>query len=434
MSFKFAAKVCLVLAFGFGLDGPKLCSGQDLGVIPGTDVTSWMKVAAHYRSGIEALTSANFNPNSNELYGRGRLRMDMALTDPDDRIGFYLQVQDSRVIGLAGGASRADLRDPFDFQQAYWELKPASGSAFSLRLGRQEMPLGSGSLVGDAGWGNTGGVFDAAKLNWNRHGLSFTLFAASPIVPSVSNLDWHDPHQWLYGSYVTIPSRSERLSVDVYLLDKHVTQHALVVGSNIYVPGVRVSGRFSSGMDYSAELTRQWGDKGLLPVRAWGAHLNAGYTFQRLFLQPRLSTGFDYASGSHQDGRFGTFDQLYPGLHGLYGVADLFGFQNLEDFRSGFDLHPRNNLTIAVQDHALRLATGSDGLYGPSGALLVAAPGQSRFGRNIGNEIDITGAYQAVTHWQLGLGFGHLFTSDYLHAATRANAVSFPYVYSDISF
>jgi CHASE3 domain len=59
------------------------------------------------------------------------------------------------------------------------------------------------------------------------------------------------------------------------------------------------------------------------------------------------------------------------------------------------------NVIVALQDHFLRPATRTYGLYGPDRALHLAAPCQSHFGRNIGNEIDVTGAYQALNHWQL---------------------------------
>jgi hypothetical protein len=92
------------------------------------------------------------------------------------------------------------------------------------------------------------------------------------------------------------------------------------------------------------------------------------------------------------------------------------------------------NVTVALQDHFLRLATRTDGLYGPDRTLHFAAPYQSHFGRNIGNEIDVAGAYQTLNRWQLGLGISHLFAGDHLRSVSKTNAVSLPYIYSAISF
>jgi len=92
--------------------------------------------------------------------------------------------------------------------------------------------------------------------------------------------------------------------------------------------------------------------------------------------KPHLMGEYDYATGNtHRNAqRIGTFDQQYPSNHNAFGLVDLFGFQNIKQYRLNMDLNPYRELTLLFQGESLHAATKFDGLYSSAGSPFVNAP------------------------------------------------------------
>ena len=70
-----------------------------------------------------------------------------------DWISVYAQVQDARSWGSELNTLTDAGADAFDMHQGYVDM--GRTTAFTARLGRQEMPLADERLVGAVGWSNT---------------------------------------------------------------------------------------------------------------------------------------------------------------------------------------------------------------------------------------------------------------------------------------
>jgi hypothetical protein len=129
---------------------------------------------------------------------------------------------------------------------------------------------------------------------------------------------------------------------------------------------------------------------------------------------PRIGAEFDYASGASTTDltKRGTYDQLYPSNHDVFGLVDLFGFQNIRQQRLNLDLTPKRYLTLLLQAGRLDLASSSDAVYSSSGAILIPAPAGGFANRALGTEIDASAKYLFGESVVLNIGMGHLFPAN----------------------
>ena len=117
---------------------------------------------------------------------------------------------------------------------------------------------------------------------------------------------------------------------------------------------------------------------------------------------------------------------MYPTAHDRFGIADLFGWQNIVADRAGLTLEPRHRWTMTAQYLDLRLASASDSLYNTSGAPIVAdATGRS--GTQVGREFDAYSWYELNRHVNVGVGVGHLQGGEFLQRTVKGPNYNYPY-------
>ncbi len=213
--------------------------------------------------------------------------------------------------------------------QAYIEVRDLFGSPLQLRLGRQEITLGSGWLVGNNNnLPEFGGLsFDAARLTW-----ATDQFSADALWAKLAEQfnSWNDGDRdlfALYGSYTGL----EAVAFDLYwilLRDSAYLEDtdATWLGEQIegwlglddyettylHTIGGRVHGE-SGGFDYNLEGAYQFGNASRVGALfrpfgygdadadfgAWAGDLELGYTFDHR-LQPRVWLGAAYFGGEDE--------------------------------------------------------------------------------------------------------------------------------------
>src|SRR5262249_20399992 len=127
------------------------------------------------------------------------------------------------------------------------------------------------------------------------------------------------------------------------------------------------------------------------------------------------------------DGRRGTFDQLYPTGHDKIGLSDQVGWRNVEHGRAGIEMKPSKKLATSASYHAWWLASRHDGLYNAAGAL-VARVANGSAGRFVGQEADVQGTYPINPQMQLAVGYAHIFPGSFLKNTTPGKPYNFSYV------
>ena len=342
--------------------------------------------------------------------------------------------------------------DDADIHQAFIDVSPfnyqTDGFGLTLRLGRQELSFDKQKLVGPLDWANTRRTWDGGAALFQFEQYKAELFWVRPVVVDAKQLDQSDEQTNFIGAYLTHPlfSKDHNYSIFTYYLNRsRDTKPAFAAAATEFNPdhqkgdtdrvtvGTRVWGKFFSNFDYDVEGGVQVGRLADNDIFAGYVSAEAGYTFADIFAKPRISLGYDYASGDDRpgDGQSNTFDQLFPTGHLYFGYLDFVGRQNVDAGNITITTTPTPELKIWTSWHYFCLASGNDALYNASGQALRYSPTGSA-GTNIGNEFDITGTYQLGRHTTFLLGYGIFCPGDFIKNTGKSEVAQM--VYTSVEF
>lgn len=283
--------------------------------------------------------------------------------------------------------------------QGYIDLKlPTDAGLGTLRVGRQEIPLGSLHLMGTRDGANVRRSFDAVRASWATPKNRVDAFIGHPVnIKKGSFDDDTDNSQKIWGLYATTPVAPLASSIDLYTFGFENNDSTYTQGSGSerrYTVGSRIFGG-ASGFDWDNEAAYQFGEfspnGASRTIRAWSASAHAGYTASTWMWRPRFGGKMGIASGDKnpRDGELNTFNAMYPKLpylteNGLVAPA------NLIDIHPSVTLTPTDTLSVDLSWDAMWRQQKQDGFYlGPMKPVKNSTQG-SRF---IGNQ------YQIATQW-----------------------------------
>ena len=372
------------------------------------DLPNWLSLDLELRSRTEAQTAINFLPGISPLYDLTRLRIGVGVKAPK-YFSAYLQTQDSHALGLPLRYVASNMRNFFDFRQAYLRLDIAKTTTF---VGRQELRFGDERLIGISNWTNNSRTFDVIRTVIGNPENHIDLFSGSVVQVRPTQLDTPRGGFDLHGAYATLTTLVPHVRLEPYVLMKTpaVTSRQGIVGRETLVaPGIRMTGKLPAHFDYSLEGVLERGAFANDSIRASGGYVKAGYTLHSLPWRPHIQAEYDYASGDprRNPSVVRTFDQFFPSNHDVFGLTDVFGWQNIVQKRLNIDFHPAKSLYVLLHGETLDVASTNDSVYSSGGGVLVHPP-SGGFGSNrIGTEVD--GALQYAWKripllWELGMG------------------------------
>jgi hypothetical protein len=275
-------------------------------------------------------------------FGEQRTRLNVR-ADFTDQVSAFIELdsydiwgEDFRSNYLTGIDSRGVTNDDVEVYQAYIEANEMFGYPLRLRIGRQEIQLGSGWLVGtnDKGAFFTGLSFDGVRATYATDLFSVDAIWAKLCETSPLEEDGDTDMYALYASYLGI----ENITLDAYaiwvrdawgLADTYNGWFGNAVEdlfdvddydvTNLYTFGLRGAGTFGA-FDFEAEAAYQTGDAGMVgylwngaapygdddaEFDSWAANVELGYTFD-MDMQPRVFIGGAYFGGEdNRDLSFG---------------------------------------------------------------------------------------------------------------------------------
>lgn len=343
-------------------------------------------------------------------------------------------------------------------RQAWVGLGDPKEFPLTLKAGRQELIYGDQRLVGTADWLNIGRTFDAVKLRYESPAVRLEAFASQPVIPDRYEFDESDAHDRFSGLYAStrklIPIQETQLYFLAHNVDERsATEQAdklypLASPRDIYTFGGRVKSLplALGGWDYELEAAGQFGrfkssnTSPSLEQRAFAVHAGLGYTWTNAPGTPRLGLEYNFASGDSnpKDGTHGTFDNLFPSNHGLYGIMDFFSWQNMQNVRLGASIKPLRNLTVRLDGYAFWLANTQDYFYAANGAPRKTGGYalNPTAGNYMGAELDLSGSYAITEYASAQAGLGFFFPGDYPKESLAAGggAASANYVFGQFSF
>lgn len=395
---------------------------------------TYLKADVQLRYRLESKDNFDFNDTreDKDVYHLIRTRVGLTLT-PVKQVEAYVQMQDARVFDMqdyaeSAVAHYADLRqiyvsliDVLELQGLFLHTK--------LTFGRQSLHYGAGRLLGDPDWSNIGQTFDAGRigLKWEERRVNLDLFAGN-FTANKSPREGNDLYDrstrdsiaGYYGSWEI----DKKLIVEQYVINRKTNKNVLFGPSGSheldeYTLGGRIIAKELKGFDYEFELAGQGGEFDDQDISALMGIALVGYTFE-IPWKPRIGFEFDYASGDNDptDGTRHIFDNLYPANHNHYGYMDLFGLQNINDYRYSLSVNPMTNLKLSADYHILYLDTSKDSLY--SAGRTVSRTAIGAVNSHAGNEIDLLASYKINKFAAFSVGYSHFFAGKYL-AGTGAN-------------
>jgi hypothetical protein len=290
-----------------------------------------------------------------------------------------------------------------DVDQAYISIKDGQAT---VTLGRQNIVKGDQKIIGAGQWGNIAKSFD---------GVRFANKSIDGFVGKMGTNSTLYPHSWLaYGAY-TSPYGETMLS---YKQDEAAVKdlEAWTLDHRYEKP----IGNFK----IVAEGALQIGHNQNKDIEAWMGSAKVSYK-----VNPKVSAfvAANIASGGGSSKVQRTFDQVYAALHAPFGAMDTTGLRNMQHIGCGFDLKPTKKLDMQLYYSILQLQDKTDAWYGSGGAINKTYSGGSYLdatgsrGRDLGQEIDLTGNYQLTKELQLNFGVAMFMPGSYVKSFQSGN-------------
>ncbi len=380
-------------------------------------------------------------------------------------------------IGTVSSQNNAASGNGVDLHQGYILVKNLFLPGLSLKAGRQEIIYGDHRLFGNFNWSQVGNSFDAVKLShstqmvdvdvfWARIAETETGGGCAGLAANCSGVLFNatgtkgTTSQDIYGLYVTLkPIQSWTIEPYYFLLQDTRSVATLTgacapvacsFGNTPQAPdqtrstlGGRINGK-AAGLDATGELAWQFGgigNSGAAPVtqnhtmhiNAWAGAFRAGYTFDPVPMKPRVGVEVTYASGDNcqhsgaggastcnANGKFNTFDNLYPTNHFKFGAMDLGSWRNMVTYQGVFDVKPDAVSKLQVNFAILRLANHLDNWY-RAGQVAYGVTSGANTASSIGRELDIHYWRTIKEKFKFDIGVGHFWAGDYFRTSNGNN-------------
>jgi len=392
------------------------------------ELPQWIRLQAEERFRYEGYRNSSFKAKVDDSYVLNRFRFQVDLRTPS-WFRVTAQVQDAR-----SGLQTPPIGPPntvrWDLKKAYVEIGAPDKHWFNLRVGRQLINYNN-TIIANSEWRNQGRSYDAAVLNLNAKREHLGIFAASAVVPQAYGVSPHQEGNNIYGAYGRIDDLlGPQSNLEPFFLWR--VQPAEVVEAAVSKKtgkedekafGLRFKAQSHAALDYGGEVIIETGTVGTQSIRASAVQAGAAYQFLNAAAKPRIFTQYDYATGNSNpahNATHTTFDTIYPTAHDRLGIADLFGWQNIESVRVGATIEPHRRLSFTVQGLDDWAADALDSIYNTSGSAIVT--NKTDHGRHLGAEVDGYSWYELNKHFNLGGGIAYFGGGQFLTNVTTSHS------------
>ena len=344
------------------------------------------------------------------------------------RVRFFFQLKS----GLASG--EVNLRPPdedkLDVNQGFMDLNlfDSSNRKLVLRIGRQEIALGSSRLVSFREGPNVRQSFDGFRLSLCEMGWSVDVLATKPVETNVGFFDDAPDHaRSFWGIYAvhSVPFLP-KATADIYYLGLDRKRAHFDQGTEREIRhsiGARVS-RPVGGVDYNFEALYQWGAFGPGHISAWTVASDTGYTVKDIAWKPRLSLKADVASGDKDPNNpdLQSFNPLFP-KGAYFGEDSLIGPVNFFDLHPTAELHISKAFTLMPSTLFFWRQSTNDGLYGP--AVNLERSGKATRARYVGTSPELQLDWSLDRHVGATIYYSHFFAGSFLQTSGASKDVDF---------
>jgi Alginate export len=346
--------------------------------------SSYISFGAELRGSYERYQNYNWRSGVQDLDGYYLNRLiDHADLHLGHRVRVFAEFQSGLEFGRNGGPRPVVDQDKLDVSQLFFELNPSTHNdrpSVSLRLGRQELNYGEGTLVSTREL-NVRRPFDGFKLVFRPPQWRIDVFVVKPVATRPGFFDdAPDHHQTFWGVWAAKTNELAFLrNLDLYYLgldrnnagfDKGTAREGRnTLGFNAH----EVAGRVTLFQEGDLQL----GTFGSGRLTAWKFAQGVSYSPPRIRYQPKFGLQGAISSGDGSPGSadLHTFYPLFP--KGLYYGYMLFTSGSL----NAIVIHPTASLQLSrilslnIDNFFFWRQRTRDGLYSQSGMFLRTGQG-----------------------------------------------------------
>ena len=287
-----------------------------------------------------------------------------------------------------------------------------------LRVGRQELNIGSTRLISSLDWANTRRTFDGVRAFYLGDKVDVDAFMTHPVIIENARLDHADTNIFFGGTYLTYrPQKGQNIDLYYLYLDNHTnftTQGITHAPTLVHTLGTRYVGD-KCGKLWDFEAAYQLGQRGPADISAGMVSAGLGHNWSHLPMNPTIWGYYEWASGDRNPnaGTFNTFNQLFPFGHYYFGFIDDVGRQNIRDASMHLYLNPAKWITFNAQYHFFSLDAAKDALYGPNSLGLRRSPNGTA-GGVVGQELDLLMNFHLGPRSDFLIGYSKLNSGEFI--------------------
>ena len=345
------------------------------------------------------------------------------------RLRTFIEFESNNENGRVGGPRPIDVAW-IDVLAAFVEAKlgPLAASP-SVRVGREELSLGSGRLVAPREGPNVRQSFTGVRSQGDIGSVHLDALAVRPDADNPGAFDDSPLYSTsLWGLYGSTAPTGARPQVDAYYLGIERQHYAIARGTGLerrHTVGTRVTRPFSlkaAGLDYDDEIMYQFGQFRANPISAWTVATATGWHFGPSPLSPHFLMKADISSGDDPKSRtVGTFDPYFP-IGNYFGVLATTGPGPV----NFVDAHPAVStvagpVTITADWLWYWRQRVTDGLYSVPGFLLRPPSGSKA--HFVGERPGIETRWQIDRHLYLQGDYGVFSAGPFIRQSGSADAL-----------
>ena len=359
--------------------------------------------------------ATRFQDTQND-FGLVRLRL-FADYKVNDRVrlyaeGIYSDVADSNDEYIPRGIDR----NRGDFQNLFADVKITENT--NVRIGRQELLLGSQRVISPLDWANTRRTFQGVRGTSKFNDWTVDAFWTQPVPVLFDEIDRGNESADFYGGYMTY-NGWDRSNLDLYYLGFNNDANGGTFNRDTF--GTRMYG--NRGADgqwlYDFEGYVQTGNQQVLDqnIEAYAVTAGIGRKFDRPW-KPTLWFYYDYASGNNPNDTdtFQRNEDLFPLGHKYLGFVDAVQRENVASPNVLLTANPTKKLKLLLWYYNFQSARENDIVPALGGT-----SAQSLEETDLGNEIDFLASLNINSRTNLLIGYSHFFAGDKLLDNTDAD-------------
>lgn len=351
-------------------------------------------------------------------------------------LGKYVRIFSELYHGYVSGEREFAESDDLDFHQVFVDFKVSLADEESLvvRLGRQEMPFGSGRLIGLREGPNIRRTFDAARLIYSKNKTKIQAFYSREVRPKFKAFDNEftllegerpNPKLWGVNSQFKIKGLAGMNEVYYFGFQSPNATFNDVSGKETrHTIGLRRYGTLSKSkrFRYNTEIIYQFGSIGDADISAFDIEGDWNYRLKQTGWKPDAILKLQYTSGDKKagDGEVGSFNPMFVNP-AYYSLAATITPVNIFGIHPALRVFPSEKLNLYMEWAFFWRTSKNDGLYSPP--RFITRSGEGVNDRSIGNQIGFQASYIFNRHLGFDLDVSYFIAGDFQEATGEAENI-----------